>query len=168
MHAQDVTSFEALISENKARIYRLCRIYAVSPLTPEDLFQEVTIQIWKSYQSFEGKSSIATYIYKIALNVCIGAKTKFNKVREKTVRLDSIQFNPKQPLDNAIDDPKYKALQACINTLKPLDKSIIVLVLEGLKYKDIAAITGLTENNVAVRIKRSKHLLLPCITSKLV
>ena len=167
MHAQDVTSFEALITDNKARIYRLCRIYAVAPLTPEDLFQEVTIQIWKSYQSFEGKSSIATYIYKIALNVCIGAKTKFSKTKEKTVRLDSIQFHPKQTSDTAADDLKYKALQACINTLKPIDKSIMVLILEGLKYKDIAEITGLSENHIAVRVKRSKQQLLPCITSKL-
>lgn len=169
MQNQINQTFEQLIEANKGKIYRICRIYAVNPIEPEDLFQEVVYQIWKSYTSFKGKSSISTWIYKIALNTCIRSRERLNKKNDKTMRLDAIQFTPKENTigSGAIEDNKYKALQSCMSTLKAIDKSIVILSLEGLPYKEIATITGLSENHVAVKMKRIRKKLLKCITTKL-
>ncbi|MDC8004266.1 sigma-70 family RNA polymerase sigma factor [Aureisphaera galaxeae] len=167
MQNQPKQTFEEIIEANKGRIYRICRIYAVNPIEPEDLFQETVVQIWKSYDSFKGKSSISSWIYRITLNVCLRSKGRLDKKNDKTMRLDSIQFASEERMANDYEDQKYKALQSCILTLKEIDKSIVILSLEGLAYKEISEITGLSENHVAVKMKRIRKALLNCITPKI-
>ena len=160
-------TFEQLLEKNKGNIYRICKIYAVSPLEPQDLFQEVIYAIWKSISTFKGNSSIDTWIYRITLNVCLRSKQKSEKKHYKTVQLESIQFVPVEiPIENNQQE-KYNALISCISKLNKENKSIIILYLEELKYKEIAEITGLTENHIAVKMKRIKKILLDCITNKI-
>lgn len=164
---QSKITFEQTLENNKDKIYRICRIYSVAPAEPQDLFQEVVYQIWKSFENFKHKSSIDTWVYRIALNVCYRAKTQLHKKQEKTTRLDSIQFMlANQPPDND-EEEKYQALRACIATLNESDKSIVILYLEDLPYKQIAAITGMSENYVAVKMKRIRKTLFDCITNKI-
>jgi RNA polymerase sigma factor (sigma-70 family) len=160
-------TFEQVLEENKESIYRICRIYAVSPIEPQDLFQEVVFQVWKSFSTFKGKSAVSTWIYRIALNVCYRSKMKLEKKNSKTVRLESIQFLPAENSPDENQQEKYQALRDCISLLNESDKSIVVLYLEELPYKEIAAITGLTENHIAVKMKRIRKMLFDCITNKL-
>ena len=159
--------FEQLLEANKEKIYRICRIYAIAPLEPQDLFQEVIFQVWKSFSSFKGKSSVSTWIYRIALNVCHRAKTKLGKEHNKLVRMESIHFLPQESDIDEHSQERYQALHSCISSLNDADKSIIVLHLEELPYKEIASITGLSENYVAVKMTRIRKLLFDCITHKL-
>ena len=161
------TTFEQALEANKEKIYRICRVYALAPLAPQDLFQEVVYQVWKSFSTFKGNSGIDTWVYKIALNVCQRSKMKNEKGSEKTVRLTSLQFIPADLPPDESDQVKYQALQDCIVMLNQDDQSLIVLLLEGLPYKQIAEIIGSTDNHVAVRMKRIRKLLLNCITPKL-
>jgi len=161
-------TFEQVLEDNKVRIYRICRIYAVSPIEPEDLFQEVTFHIWQAFSTFEGRSSISTWIYRVALNVCINSKNKLANINRKMMRLDAIQFEPAASIPDITEQEKYKALHDCIHVLNKVDQSIVVLSLDDLSYKEIAKITGLTENHIAVKIKRTRKTLLSCITSKLI
>ena len=160
-------TFEQLLDNNKGKIYRICKIYAVSPLEPQDLFQEVIYAIWKSIPTFKGNTSIDTWIYRITLNVCLRSKQKSDKKYYKTVQLDSIQFVPVEITNENNQQEKYNALTSCISKLNKENKSIIILYLEELKYKEIAEITGLTENHIAVKMKRIKKILLDCITNKI-
>ncbi|MEB2779704.1 sigma-70 family RNA polymerase sigma factor [Algoriphagus sp. C2-6-M1] len=167
MQKTTTNTFEQIIEENKGKIYRICKIYSVSPLEPQDLFQEVLYAIWKSILTFKGNSNINTWIYRITLNVCLRSKQKLEEKNFKTVRLESIQFVPVEiPLDTTQQE-KHNALTSCISSLNENDKSIIILYLEELKYKEIAEITGMTENHIAVKMKRIKKTLLNCITNKL-
>ena len=166
MHTTTNT-FEQIIEENKGKIYRICKIYSVSPLEPQDLFQEVLYAIWKSISTFNGNSNISTWIYRITLNVCHRSKQKLEKKNFKTVRLESIQFVPVEISLDTTQQEKHNALISCISSLNENDKSIIILYLEELKYKEIAEITGMTENHIAVKMKRIKKTLLNCITNKL-
>ena len=160
-------TYEQLLENNKEKIYRICKIYAVSPLEPQDLFQEVIFAIWKSLPTFKGNSSVETWIYRITLNVCLRSKQKSEKTYNKTLQLESIQFVPiENPIANNKQE-KYNALTSCISKLNYENKSIIILYLEELKYKQIAEVTGLTENHIAVKIKRIKKILLDCITDKI-
>ena len=161
------TNFEEILKANKEKIYRICRIYAVSPIEPQDLFQEATYQIWKSLPSFKGKSNIDTWVYRVALNVCMRSKLKLEKNSTKTDRFDSIEFKATEYISNDRDDEKYQFLKECITTLNESDTSIIVLYLEDLSYKQIAEITGLTENHIAVKMKRIRKKLFECINPKL-
>ena len=160
-------NFEQVLETNKETIYRICRIYAISPIEPQDLFQEVVYQIWKSLSSFKERSNINTWVYRIALNVCMRSKLKLEKKQEKTIRIDAIQFKVSDDSSNEKDDEKYKFLKECIATLNESDTSIIVLYLEELSYKHIAEITGLTENHIAVKMKRIRKKLFDCINPKL-
>ena len=94
-------------------------------------------------------------------------KQKSDKTFNKTLQLESIQFIPvEMPIEN-YQQEKYNALTSCISKLNNESKSIIILCLEELKYKQIAEITGLTENHIAVKMKRIKKILLDCITNKI-
>lgn len=167
MRNQDQLIFNQIIEDNKDKIYRICRIYAVSPIEPQDLFQEVIIHILKSYSTFKGNSNISTWIYKISLNVCSRSKMKFEKSNDKLVRFESIQFVLAENTPNNNQQEKYQALHSCISRLNKSDQAIIILYLDELPYKEIAAITGLTENHIAVKMKRIKKLLFNCITPKI-
>ena len=159
--------FEQILAEHKERIFRICRVYAVAPIEPQDLFQEVIFQVWKSFSSFKGKSKISTWIYRIAVNVCHRSKMRFDKRNHKMVRFESIQFLPAEDALDEEQQERYSALKACISVLNESDRTIVVLYLEELPYKEIASITGLTENHIAVKMKRIKKLLFECITQKL-
>ena len=160
-------TFEQLLENNKVKIYRLCKVYAVSPLEPQDLFQEVIVAIWKSLSTFKGNSNIDTWIYRITINVCLRSKQKSEKTDNKTLQLESIQFIPIEITTENQQQEKYDALTSCISKLNNENKTIIILYLEKLKYKEIAEITGLTENHIAVKMKRIKKILLDCITNKI-
>lgn len=160
-------TFDLLLKENKHKIYRICRIYAATPIEPEDLFQEVIFQIWKSLPKFKGNSSIDTWVYRIALNVCLRSKMKLDKSNQKTARLDAIHFTPTTEIIDPFEEEKFTYLKECIATLNESDTFIIVLYLDELSYKQIAEITGLSENNIAVKMKRIRKKLFECITPKI-
>ncbi len=156
--------FEEVLAANKEPIYRICRIYATPPYEAEDLFQEVTFQAWKSYKNFEGKSKVSTWMYRVALNVCLQMKTKHDRKNHQTITIDAIQFSSD---DSTTEDrERFDQLKACIEVLPESDKSVIVLYLEDLPYKEIGNVLGLTENHVAVKMKRIKAKLADCMTLK--
>ena len=155
--------FEQILENNKSKIYRICTIYAVPPLEPQDLFQEVVFQVWKSWPSFNGKSAIGTWIYKIALNVCLRTKLRSDKRNQKEVRLPSIEVLPQAKGSESSD---YQQLRHCIASLNQSDQSLVVLFLEDLAYREIAEVLGISENHVAVKMKRVRQKLFNCIEPK--
>ncbi len=167
MQKQEEGSFKILLEENKYSIYRICRVYAVPPIEAQDLFQEVVFEIWKSLSKFKGKSNVKTWVYKIALNVCSRSKNQLVKDNINTVSLESVDFKTSEILSNSDQNAKYSALHACISSLDESDKTLVVLYLEDLSYKRIAEITDMTENHIAVKMKRIRKKLLNCITPKL-
>jgi RNA polymerase sigma factor (sigma-70 family) len=161
------TDFEKILTDNKHKIYRICSVYAVQPMEPEDLFQEVIFQLWKSLPSFKGKSSVNTWVYKIAINVCLRSKLKLEKTKEKTVRFDAIQFSKSSAQISAFEEERFESMRACIADLSDADKSIIILYLDEVAYREIAEITGISENHVAVKMKRIRKKLFQCIQAKI-
>lgn len=160
-------TFEEVLQKNTDKIYRICRVYATDPVEPKDLFQEVVFQVWKSFSGFRNEASIDTWIYRISLNVCMRAKLKLDKRNEKIIRTDAIQYLPAENADDETEQEKYRLLRACIEQLKEPDATIIILYLEELSHQQIGAVTGLSENHVAVKMKRIKSKLFDCINPKL-
>jgi RNA polymerase sigma-70 factor (ECF subfamily) len=167
MQQTEKPSFEQVLTANKEAIFRICRIYASTPMEPQDLFQEVTFHIWKAYSTFENRSNVNTWVYRVALNVCIRSKEKLEKRNEKMTRFDSIELSHAPAKTDKLEEEKYLALRSCINKLHEVDQAIVILSLDELPYKEIAAVTGITENHVAVKMKRIRTILLRCITNKI-
>lgn len=157
-------TFLNALEEHQHKLLRICSVYAKDEDDTKDLFQEVLVNIWKSMPSFKGNSNIGTWMYRITLNVCLRLKTKEIKKQKKLLRLDSRAINIYKT--EATDDGQYEQLmqlRKCIKNLNEADKAVITLYLEELPYKEISSVTGLTENNIAVKIKRIKKKLLNCL-----
>lgn len=167
MDAELETAFLTGLEQNKQKLLRICSAYAKSDDDKKDLFQEVLINIWKSMPSFKAKCALSTWMYRITLNVCLSSQTKLIKKKKQFVNMDSIKLSQFGGITEAKEESEQLLyLRSCIKQMNEADKAIITLFLEELPYKQIAEVTGLTENHVAVKIKRIKTKLLNCITEK--
>ena len=160
-------TFLNAVEEHRHKLLRICSVYAKDEDDTKDLFQEVLINIWKAMPSFKGNSNIGTWMYRITLNVCLRLKTKESRKQKKLLRMDRRAINIYKT-ESTDDDQnqqgeKLAQLRNCIKQLNEADKAVITLYLEELPYKEISNITGLTENNIAVKIKRIKTKLLNCL-----
>lgn len=168
MKQQLENTFLEALEENQQKLLRVCSVYARDADDRKDLFQEALINIWQSMSSFEEKSSISTWMFRITLNVCLRLQAKEAKKRNRFSKLDSITIEKiRDEETNPDDHERLIKLRECIQELNDADKAVTTLFLEELSYKEISEITGLTENNVAVKVKRIKMKLLNCINEKL-
>lgn len=147
--------FEKLYKEFSPRIYKLCLSYSGDRLFADDLHQETWIAVWNSLPKFRNESKIGTWIYRIAINTCL---TGIKKNRTKADNSEAILSNLVH--EDTIDNSKeINRLYESISKLKETERIIITLVLEEKPYEEIAEITGITENNLRVKIHRIKKEL---------
>ena len=148
--------FNALILRHKAMIWHICSDYKLgSAWNIEDCMQEVMINLWRSFGTFEKRSSEKTWVWRIATNTML-------MLRRKDVR--SPQTEPIESVDvedkvNGTSDEHYQQLQQLINTLPEENGITIRAFLDGFSYKEIAEMTGSTVGAVAMRIARAKRRL---------
>jgi RNA polymerase sigma factor (sigma-70 family) len=157
--------FLLAIQENKDRLFRICHSYSNSSDEAKDIYQEVLLNIWKSIVSFKNQANLDTWMYRIAINVCLRAKYNLKKSKSIFVPLESIQLEKMGEVPSLSCDTNFLILYQCIKKLEEPDKSIILLHLENFPYKKIASIFNISENHVAVKIKRIKSKLLHCLKS---
>jgi RNA polymerase sigma-70 factor (ECF subfamily) len=143
--------FSEQISNHLGILHKICRTYKKDPDDRDDLFQEIVYNAWKSYPKFEGRSKFSTWLYRVALNTALYQNRK-DRFFGKTIGLEFIQNLVATETKNENTDLLWMA----INRLDELEKSIVVLYLEELPYKEISEITGLTEGNIAVKLTRIK------------
>ena len=129
-------------------IYKVCYIYAPKGMI-EDYYQEVLINLWQSFDQFEGRSKRSTWVYRIALYTCISF------IRRKEPASISLTFDLSANEDNNLKE-QLEELHSVISRLGHIDRALIMLWLEGYAYDEIAEITGLTRSNVAVKLMRAK------------
>ena len=147
----DETQFLQLINTHQAIIHKICRLYRDTRQDREDLFQEIIFQLWRSVPSFQGKAKFSSWMYRIALNTAI---LPFRKKRPDIRYMDQLPDNPEEPHE---PDEQQEQLLYALKQLNDADKALITLYLEDLSYKEIAEITGITENNVGVKLNRIKN-----------
>ena len=156
--------FLRAIELHKGILYKVSRMYFDKLEDQQDLFQEIILQLWKSLNSFEGKSEFSSWMYRVALNTAI---VFFKKEKRKQ---DNFTIIKNEPIDNEVFDSEkdqqlvhfYKAVQQ----LTKIEKAIIILLIEGYSGKKIAENLGLSEVNVRVKIKRTKNKLQEIIKTQ--
>ena len=146
--------FEELVKQYKRTIYSVCYMFSNDTDEVNDLFQEVLLRLWLGFDQFEKRSSVNTWVYRIALNTCISQDRK--KRRAATVRL-TMDINLFEDQDK--DTRQVDMLHKRISKLKPFDRAIVLLWLENLSYEEIGQIVGISETNVSVRLYRIKEQL---------
>ena len=148
--------FELLVREHKRTIYTVCYMFSHNKAEIDDLFQEILIRLWNGFDCYEGRSSARTWIYRVALNTAINQDKKQRR-RIETVPL-TVDIDPFEA-----DNPKteqVRKLHDLISQLELIDRSLVLLWLEGISYDEIGAIIGITPNNVGVRLARIKEKLV--------
>tara|TARA_B100001057_G_scaffold95624_1_gene92062 strand:+ start:5686 stop:6192 length:507 start_codon:yes stop_codon:yes gene_type:complete len=151
--------FVVLIEKNQNLIHKICRLYSNSDAEHKDLFQEITIQLWKAYPKFRGDSKFSTWMYRVGINTAISLYRKSRR-RIKSFSFQDIDY--KIPQSEPYDDSKDRQLHSiyeAIKVMNDIDKAIIFLYLENRTYKEISRTIGLTEVNARVRMNRIKNKL---------
>ena len=154
--------YKDIIRAHKDAIYRICLGYIYEANLVDDLFQEVLIALWKSLPSFQGKSLLSTFIYRVTVNTAISFNRKQQK-HQHTGAIESGSLIKDSALDQITQKEDLNLLRLCIQKLEEQDRLIISLYLEELKFQEIADIAGITENYVGVKISRIKEQLKKCM-----
>ena len=143
------------IQQHQNIIYKVCNLYRDRREDQEDLFQEIVYQLWKAYPGFKGESKLSTWMYRIALNTAIAA---YRKPKIDITYPEELPDHVPYASDTNSSENEQLLFRA-LRSLTDAEKAVISLYLEDYSYQEIAAITGLTESNVGVRLNRIKTKL---------
>jgi RNA polymerase sigma-70 factor (ECF subfamily) len=158
----DEHKYLELVSENRNKILRVCRVYAWNSADQDDLYQEILLQIWRGLSGLKEKQFANTWLYRVAINTAISF------VRKRASRADRVIHFEHAELTRAIEarqtteevnDDRMAELYRAIYKLDPLEKALVTLFLEDLTYEQIAEATGISANHVGVMLHRAKKKL---------
>jgi RNA polymerase sigma-70 factor (ECF subfamily) len=150
--------FLQIVNEHQGVILKVCRMYCNTQADAEDLFQEIVLQLWKSWPAFNRTSKVSTWMYRISLNTAI---TGFRRSKTRPVfrSLSFEQDNYAEPPPLRIDVQYGPDLQAAISRLNKFDRSLLLLYLDDKPYAEMAEILGLSVSNIGVKLNRIKKKL---------
>ena len=154
-HSERERMFEELFRRHKAPIQRLCYAWLNAPDEVEDLFQEIMSNVWHALPKFRGEAQAGTWLYRIAVNTALLYRRKWKR-GEPLMELADPSAGAHRDLE---DRERLDALRRAIAVLPDQDRLVITLLLEGLSYREIADVTGLTVNYVGVKVSRIKQAI---------
>jgi len=159
MHKDRAANFLVIVENNKGILFKVANSYCRNTEDRKDLVQEIILQLWKSFDNYNEKFKISTWIYRISLNVAISFYRKENSRKRisNPITTDIFDFSDKEISDEK--ETNLGILHHIISELNDLNKALMLLYLEEKSYKEISEIIGITETNVATKIGRIKSIL---------
>lgn len=158
--------FLDILEKNIGIIIKITRVYAKNKQDREDLRNDITLELWKSFKNFNGDSKISTWIYRVALNISMNYKRKKNNDPLFHSINDFKREYTHAWLVERDDSSELEAIYDCIDELSEINKAIILLYLDGNSHDEISEITGISKTNVGTRISRIKEQIRGLIKSK--
>ncbi|XLS30085.1 RNA polymerase sigma factor [Flavobacteriaceae bacterium M23B6Z8] len=154
--------FVKLIKEHEGIIFKITSVYTDHKADQQDLYQDIVYQLWKYFDSFRKESKFSTWMYRVALNTAIThlKKEKRNGQKVATDQLDFLAYDAPDP----VMEDRLNVMYAQIRKLNDLEKGLVLLLLEGKSYQEIAGISGISPSNVGTRLSRIKQKLKSNIT----
>jgi RNA polymerase sigma-70 factor (ECF subfamily) len=153
--------FTTIYRQHYAKVFRLCKGYFNGEEeTANDTVQEIFIKVWQHLDGFRHESTVSTWIYRISINCCL----LYN--RKPFVRKElHLQYLPDMAQEeyNPVAEERLRKMYDCIGQLDEAGKLIILLVLEGVEYEEIARVVGISPDTLRVRIHRIKKSLANCV-----
>ena len=153
-------SFLRLVDQHRGIIRKVAAGYASNAADQHDLSQEIMLQLWKAYPRYSPERPFSTWMYRIALNVWISFLRRNTRPVRQTVALEEVDHELSHESTGTPElDERIALLQSVVATLDPLNRALLLLYLDDHSYRDIAAILGITETNVATKLSRLKERL---------
>lgn len=147
--------FISRIEKHQGILHRICFVYAGKRSNQKDLYQEMVLQLWKSYPSFMGRSDFSTWMYRVALNTAI-TLTRKERYFDRMPQDDFLTFDTEQAMNYSED---LKILYCAISKLNKIEKAIIMMWLDEKCYEEIAETIGISVKHVSVKLVRIKNKL---------
>jgi len=151
-------SFVQQLKQNQNIIHKICRLYTSGADAHKDLFQEITIQLWKAFPKFRGDSKFSTWAYRVALNTAITLYRK-NTRSISTVEFESQRHFISQEDYNYEEEEQIKLLYQAVYQLNDIEKALVFMYLEEKDYAEISETLGISEVNARVKMNRIKGKL---------
>jgi len=146
------------LDENQNLIHKICSLYTNTEDAHKELFQEITVQLWKAYPQFRGDSKFSTWAYRVALNTAMALYRK--SIKTHTVTFDSKIHNVNiEEYNYEIEDRIKRLYKAVQEQLNDVEKALVFMYLEEKEYAEIAETLGISEVNARVKINRIKGKL---------
>ena len=150
--------FKNWMQQHRALFFKVVSAYTHSSGDREDLFQDISVQVWHSIPNFKNKSAVTTWLYRVSLNTAIKwirKERRHSEGRESIEQAGNLLIENEEP-----QDERLVWMYNEIYNLNEIDRSLALLMLDGFNYKEMAEMTGLSETNVGVRVHRiKKHLM---------
>ena len=150
------------MAAHRGIIARVASSFAPGEADRCDLEQEIMLQVWGSSASFGGQSKASTWIYRVALNTALMWSRGLGRRRRRIdpgASVDAVPAGTAGPAESAAKVDLLEALYVAIRALPDTDRAVILLSLDGLSYREMAEITGLTENHLGVALNRARTKL---------
>ena len=151
-------SFVKELEKNQNIVHKVCRIYTNDQDAHNDLFQEITIQLWKAYPKFRGDSKFSTWMYRVSLNTAITLYRK-SKKRINTQDIEGVVYKVKAVDYDDTEEKQLKLMYDAVKQLNDIDKALVFLYLEEKDYSEISDTLGISEVNARVKMNRIKMKL---------
>lgn len=154
--------YQQAAAEYGGALDRLAGAYEADGDKRRDLLQEVHVALWRSFAQFEGRCSVRTWVYRVAHNAAASHVTQNRRLKNRElVSIDGLETLPDERSGERVMDRQrdLERLLILIQRLKPLDRQIMLLYLEGEDAASIGEITGASPGNVATKIHRIKRVL---------
>lgn len=151
-------TFLDMINAHRGIIYKVCNMYCHDAEDRKDLFQEIVLQLWRSFSGFRNESMLSTWMYRVALNTAISNFRKETKrPGRQPVSLEAFQIPDLDEFSK--DTENLGLLKDAIDRLTEIEKALIMLYLDEKSYEEISEIIGITKTNVGARLNRIKTKL---------
>jgi RNA polymerase sigma factor (sigma-70 family) len=151
-------SFVELLEEHQNIVHKICRLYTNNQDSHNDLFQEITIQLWKAFPKFRGDSKFSTWMYRVSLNTAITLYRK-SKRNINTQDYDDVQYKIASEAYDDTEEQQLKLLYNAVHQLNDIEKALVFLYLEDKDYHEISETLGISEVNARVKMNRVKTKL---------
>lgn len=159
---EHLSRFEAWWAEHRGIVIKVARSFAPDPADAADLQQEMLLRLWSSLGSFTGQSKPSTWIYRVCLNTALTwrrGRIRRDRHHEPGVDIGAVPADTVSPADYVGNRESLERLYAAIHALPKFERAVVLLALDGLAYREMAEITGLTENHVGVVLTRARKRL---------
>jgi len=151
-------NFVELLQKHQNIVHKICRIYTDNEHAHKDLFQEISIQLWKAFPKFRGDSKFSTWMYRVGLNTAITLYRKSLRTINSQP-IESVAYKLSYQDYDDTKDQQLKMIYTAVKKLNDIDKGIVFLYLENKNYKEISDTLGISEVNARVRMNRIKKKL---------
>jgi len=148
-------SFIQLLEENRGIIHKICLMYTFNLADKEDLYQEICLQLWRSFRTYRSESKFSTWLYRVALNTAISSVRKERR-QVMTVQLDQTEHFVSRDSER---EGMTRMLFKAVSRLNKVDRAIILLWLEEKEYAEISEVMGISQSAVSVRLVRIREKL---------